>query len=105
MTCRCCYKTCEHFPSYGGRGIQVCARWREKKTGFYNFLAQMGPRPIGLTLDRRNPNGHYEPGNCRWADDDVQSQNRRCVLEANGVEVPPVQPMDIAEAEEQLAFG
>ena len=62
------------WKNYGGRGVTVCARWQRLE----NFLADMGERPTGKTLDRYpNSNGNYEPGNCRWATWEEQARNRR----------------------------
>jgi len=74
MVQRCTNPNTPGWKWYGGAGITVCARWCE----FTGFLADMGERPEGKTLDRYpNPAGNYEPGNVRWATPYEQRHNRR----------------------------
>ena len=61
------------YPSYGGRGVHVCDRWR---SSYAAFCADVGPRPAGLTLDRIDGARGYEPGNVRWATKREQALNR-----------------------------
>lgn len=76
MIQRCTNPKTDGYHYYGGRGIRVCERWLAKG-GFINFLADMGSRPEGVTLDRINCDGDYEPSNCRWATPLDQMRNRR----------------------------
>jgi len=75
MLSRCRNPNDDAYPSYGGRGIKVCERWKR----FTDFLADMGPRPSRQhTLDRIDTYGNYEPGNVRWVKTRKdQMRNRR----------------------------
>lgn len=73
---RCTRPAHPFYLDYGGRGIRVCDRW-QGAGGFARFLADVGERPAGMTLDRIDVDGGYEPGNVRWADKRTQRWNRR----------------------------
>jgi hypothetical protein len=79
MKNRCLNPKVKDFKYYGGRGISIDPRWML----FENFLADMGERPEGTTIDRIEVNGNYCKSNCRWAGPDIQGRNRRNVGPVN----------------------
>lgn len=81
MRARCHNPKHSAYPRYGARGIQVCERWRNS---FDAFLADMGERPDGSTLDRIDGSKGYEPGNCRWATTAQQFENKRVCRDESG---------------------
>lgn len=70
---RCNQKSNDRYKNYGGRGIKVCQRWDD----FLNFLADMGERPPGYTIDRIDIDGDYCPENCRWLPRALQMKNMK----------------------------
>lgn len=105
MRCRCLYKSLAVFENWGGRGIEICPEWLQPKgVGFLTFIKQMGPRPVGCTLDRRDVQGHYCPENCRWATAKDQTHNQRRFLWPDGKGEPPVLPL-VFDEDPALACG
>lgn len=76
MKDRCLNPSSASWKNYGGRGVTVCQSWIDS---FESFLADVGERPEGTSLDRIDNDGNYEPGNVRWADASTQQGNRRKV--------------------------
>lgn len=94
---RCTDPENQSYGNYGGRGIKVCDRWADIR----NFIADMGPKPKGGSIDRINNNAGYSPDNCRWADRQTQSRNRRTsrIIDVGGRE------MCVSEAGEKYGVG
>ena len=89
MKRRCLRPKSTHYKYYGGRGIKVCKRWMK----FENFYKDMGSVPEGMTLERIDNNGNYEPSNCKWATFKEQHNNssRNVILKYKGISMNMVQ--------------
>lgn len=83
MCARCNVPSATGYERYGGLGVQVCERWID----YMAFLTDMGEAPEGMSIDRLDGTGNYEPGNCQWATRQTQNENRRSVIwiEAGGL--------------------
>jgi hypothetical protein len=86
MKNRCYNVKNRRYHSYGGRGIIVCEEWKNDYRSFYAWSKENGYAD-SLTIDRENVDGNYEPGNCRWATQKEQGNNRtnNRLVEWNGV--------------------
>ncbi len=83
MKSRCYNPNLPQYKDWGGRGIKICERWKD----FSAFLSDMGARPQGTSLDRKDTNGDYTPDNCQWSTRRAQNLNKRSnvILTANGI--------------------
>ena len=78
MKARCLNKNSKKYPSYGGRGIQVCEEWKESFDAFYEYVSKLNHfEEDGYTLNRINNDGDYEPNNVEWANHTTQANNTR----------------------------
>jgi hypothetical protein len=90
---RCLNPGNKDYPTYGGRGITVYARWRDS---YQAFLADVGRRPSPRhSVDRIDVNGNYEPGNVRWATRKEQANNRRTTRSPSPIVWPPATHQDL----------
>lgn len=89
---RCYDETCDRYKDYGGRGIKICDEWMDDFDEFADWSKANGYQ-LGLTIDRINNDGNYEPDNCRWITKREQNRNKRTnkIVEYNGVEKPLVE--------------
>jgi hypothetical protein len=81
MIQRCCNKNNSSFHNYGGRGIGVYKKWKDDFNSYVNYVMSL-PNAMakGYTIDRIDNDGHYEPGNIRWATGTEQAMNKRKII-------------------------
>ena len=101
---RCNNPDCHAYSRYGGRGIRVCKRW----DSFAFFAIDVGKRPAGLTLERRNNNRGYSPANCYWATRKTQQRNT-CTVKLSVAKVQAIRrlyvPGEITQREIGIIYG
>ena len=97
MKQRCYNSNAERYPIYGARGIEICDEWKNSFVDFAEWALSNGYQE-GLSIDRIDPNGNYEPSNCRWATIDEQSNNKRSSIKL----VVDNQKMTVAELSKKL---
>lgn len=101
---RCFNPNTRNYDDYGGRGISMCDRWRNS---FENFYADMGPRPSpDHSIERRNNNEGYSPGNCIWATRVEQARNKRNnqLVQFNGKDVTIAELAELANLNYHLVY-
>lgn len=76
MKQRCNNPKNKNYEQYGGRGIKICTEWLNDPKKFFDWAIKNGYKE-GLSIDRIDVNGNYEPDNCRWADNEAQCLNQR----------------------------
>lgn len=91
MKVRCYYTKQVYYKRYGGRGIKVCDEWKNSFKSFYEWAINNGYKE-GLSLDRIDNDGNYEPSNCRWVSMKRQNRNRcnNAILEKDGIRIPVI---------------
>jgi len=108
MNTRCYNRNRKEYKNYGGRGIKLCNEWRGKNgfQNFYDWAMSNGYRD-GLTIDRVDTNGNYEPSNCKWSDYFEQANNRRTsiTLLYEGKEVTPTELSEITGMSINTIYG
>lgn len=86
MRQRCSNPKCINYHNYGGKGIKVCEEWQKDFSAFYKWATENGYKE-GLTIDRKDVIGNYEPSNCRWSTYKEQANNKRNnrIIECKGI--------------------
>ena len=82
MKQRCLNPNSRNYRHYGGRGINICQEWIDDYLNFHKWANESGYKK-GLTIDRENNDGNYEPGNCRWASTYINAENTRLLRSNN----------------------